>query len=307
MASRQAICGALLVALVCAHEAAAQGKGRPKAPKAPKAPAATTSSPTTAPAAAGAVTPSSPVMTPVDAASPVPSFRQFGSWLDDASAGTAGEGRTGIGIGYWRVGGGSQINVPMLDVGYAFTDRVQASMSVPFYRSSFDGATARGLDDIYLAGKVTLIDPSLTVSELGVAISPVVEVLSPGSDQRLHYGLPVSVELRRLPFRVYGSAGYFSRGALFTAGAVEWNSASGYVLSGAITQSYSTQEDAALDTLGVGRRRADVSGSVAHALGRSAAAYVSVGRTLTSMDEGGTSFSLSGGISFRFAAATATP
>ena len=239
---------------------------------------------------------------------PVAAFRQFGSWLDDASATTRGEGRTGIGIGYWRVNGGSQVNVPMLDIGYGVTDRIAASASVPFYRSSSGDDTSRGLDDIYLAGKVTLIDPSLTVSEFGVAVSPLIEVLSPGAaDRRIHYALPISVELRRQPLRVFGSAGYFSRGSLFTAGAVEWSAAAGYVVTGAVTQSYSTGADTTLDALGVSRRRADITGSVAHPLGQLAAAYVSVGRSLTSVDEGGTALSLSGGISFRFSTTQPTP
>jgi hypothetical protein len=198
--------------------------------------------------------------------------------------------------------------MPMLDVGYGFTDRIAASASVPFYRASYDGSTARGLDDLYLSGKVTLIDPSLTVSEFGLAVSPVLEVLSPGTDgRRVHYALPLNLEVRRLPFRVFGSTGYFSRGSLFTAAAVEWSAPAGYVLTGAVTQSYSTVTDANLDALGVSRQRADVTGSVAYPFGELVAGYVSVGRSLTSVDEGGTMFSLSGGLSFRFSAAKATP
>jgi hypothetical protein len=288
-------------------EAAAQGRGRPKTPKAPKG---STSTATSAPAAAPATPAGS---TPVQVATastvaPVVSFRQFGSWLDDASASARGEGRTGIGIGYWRVDGGSQVNVPMLDVGYGVTERISASASVPFYRTSYQGGVVRGLDDIYLAGKVTLIDPALTVSEFGLAVSPIVEVLSPGSvGGRVHYALPVSVEMRRQPFRVFGSAGYFSRGSMFAGGALEWSAPAGYVITGALTQSYATGVDVTLDSLGVSRQRADVTGSIGYPLGQLAAAYVSVGRSLTSVDEGGTAFSLAGGVSFRFSTPRATP
>ncbi len=290
----------LVVALCCSQEAAAQGRGRPKAPKAPKAPKVST------PTSSSAVTvpPTSSTSAPMRlaaAVSPGTSVRQFGSWLDDASAGTGGEGRTGIGIGYWRMNSGSQWNVPMLDVGYAFTDRVQASANVPFYHASYEGGTARGVDDMYLSGKLTLIDPSLTLSEFGLAVSPVVEVLSPGStDGRIHYGLPVSIEVRRQPFRVFGSGGYFSRGSVFTAGAVEWSAPAGYVVTVSVSRSVSTVADTALDALGVNRHRADLTGSVARPLGSLTSAYVSVGRSLTSVAEGGTAFSLAGGLSFRF-------
>jgi hypothetical protein len=196
----------------------------------------------------------------------------------------------------------------MLDVGYGVTDRIAASASVPFYRTSYQGSIVSGLDDIYLSGKVTLIDPALTVSEFGVAVSPIVEVLSPGSTGgRVHYALPVSVEVRRQPFRVFGSAGYFSRGSMFAGAALEWSASAGYVVTGALTQSYSTGVDVTLDSLGVSRRRSDVTGSVGYPLGQLAAAYVSVGRSLTSVDEGGTAFSLAGGLSFRFSTPRATP
>jgi len=266
--------------------AAAQGRGRPKAPKPP---ATTTPDPGAAP------------VLPV-------TFRQFGSWLDDASAPTPGEGRTGIGVGYWRMSGGSQIDVPMIDLGYGFTDRIQASASVPFYRTSFEGATSRGLDDVYLSVKYTAIDPASNDSQFGLAVSPVMEVLSAGaSDGRVHFAVPVSVELRRQPFRVYGSAGYFTRGSVFSGGAIEWVSSSGLAFTGALTQSYSLKEDALLDALGIGRQRVDATAGVAYAIVESAAAYVSVGRSLSSLEEGGTSLSLAGGVSFRFARARATP
>jgi hypothetical protein len=239
---------------------------------------------------------------------PTVSFRQFGSWLDDASAPTPGEGRMGIGMGYWRMAGGSQTDIPMVDIGYGLTERMQVSASVPFYRTSFDGTTSRGLDDMYLSAKFTAIDPSRNESQWGLAVSPVLEVLSSGApDGRLHYAVPVSVEIRRQPYRVYGSAGYFSRGSIFTSAAIEWAVPSGFVLTSALTQSYSTKDDPLSDQLGVGKQRMDITAGVGYPLADVAAAYVSVGRSLTSLDEGGTSLSIAGGISFRLTRPTATP
>jgi hypothetical protein len=182
------------------------------------------------------------------------------------------------------------------------------SANVPFYHASFAGTTFRGLDDVYISAKYTVLDPTLTVSEFGLAVSPTIEVLSAGApDGRVHVGLPVSVELRRQPFRAYGSAGYFSRGSIFTGGAIEWATPSGMALTGAFIQSYSMKDDTALDTLGIGKQRVDVMAGVAHPIGQMAAVYASVGRTLTSIDEGGTVVSFSAGMSFRFTAAKATP
>jgi hypothetical protein len=206
-----------------------------------------------------------------------------------------------IGVGYWRLAGMSQINMPMLGAGVGVTDRMQLSATVPFYNVRYEGGSARGLDDIYLGAKYTLIDPTLTISEFGLAVSPVMEVLSPGAPGgRVHFAIPVSMELRRAPFRVYGSAGYFTRGSVFTGGALEWTSPSQMVITGVLTQSYSLKGDPLLDQMLVGRQRIDAMASAAYPLGTLAVAYASVGRSLSSLDEGGTSLALTGGVSFRY-------
>ena len=195
----------------------------------------------------------------------------------------------------------SQANVPMLGAGIGITDRLQMSASVPFYNVRYEGGTARGLDDVYLGAKYTLIDPTLTISEFGLAVSPVVEILSAGAPGgRVHFAIPVSMEVRRAPFRVYGSAGYFTRGSVFTGGALEWTTPPRLIVTGVLTQSYSMTADPVLDGLAVGRQRVDVMGSAAYPLGALAAAYASVGRSLSSLEEGGTSLALSGGVSLRF-------
>ena len=298
-----------VIALAVEANAQGNGNGRPKAPK-PTAPAPsspTTSAPTSSsqPSAPTTSTSTSSTSAPIidggaDPSASIVTFRQFGSWLDDASAGTPGEGYVSIGVGYWRLSGMSQVNMPMLGAGMGVTDRMQLSATVPFYNVRYEGGSARGLDDIYLGAKYTLIDPTLTISEFGLAVSPVMEVLSPGAPGgRLHFAIPVSMELRRAPFRMYGSAGYFTRGSVFTGGALEWTSPSGMVFTGVLTQSYSLKGDPVLDQMMVGRQRLDAMGSAAYPLGSLAVAYASVGRSLSSLEEGGTSLALTGGMSVR--------
>jgi hypothetical protein len=107
------------------------------------------------------------------------------------------------------------------------------------------------MDDLYFGAKYTIIDPTLTLSEFGLAVNPVVEVLSAGNpDGRVHFALPVNVELRRQPFRMYGSAGYFTRGSVFAGGALEWTGTR-MIVTGSLTQSYSIKEDLMLDATGV--------------------------------------------------------
>lgn len=276
------IAGALVaaVALGAPLQARAQGNGRPKGPRA-TTPTTTTTSTATTP-------------------STVTTYPQFGAWLDDASALGTGDGSASIGAGYWRLDGMTQTNVPMLSGAIGVTDRMHVSASVPFYRIAAPAVSAHGLDDVYLSAKYMLLDPTLTVSEVGLAISPVVEILSADAiDGRVHFALPVSVELRRMPFRVYGSAGYFTRGALFGGGAMEWTSAGGISVTGAFMQSYSTK----ISTIGQERSHADVSMGLSAPVAGAMSMYGSIGRSLTSVESGGASLAVTGGVSFRFSAA----
>jgi len=298
------VVGLTLVAPAQVH---AQGNGRPKNPK------TTTPSPTPSPAptpAADSSTTSAPSIssTPVDAFASVSTFRQFGAWLEDASAPAPGEGYTTIGIGYWRMAGMSQTNVPMLGGGVGLTNRLGVSASVPFYRTNVAGTTARGMDDVYLGASYNILDPTLTLNEMGLSVGTVMEVLSSGAEGgRVHFAIPVSLELRRAPFRVYGSAGYFTRGAVFAGGAVEWAATPNWIVSGILTQSHSIKSDVTLDSLAVSPQRADVMASVARPVNANATVYMSAGRSLNSLEEGGTRLALSGGISLRFSAPRATP
>jgi hypothetical protein len=267
----------------------AQGRGRPKGPKSTP-PGAAAGSSTTGEAAANTAAAST--------------FRQFGVWLDDASAPTRGVGRVGIGAGYWRATAVSFVDVPIVDVAYGVHHRLQLAATVPFYQSTYAGTTLRGLDDVYLSGKIIGIDPASSRSRIGLAVSPVLEILSAGyTDDRVHWALPVSLELRTSPVRVYGSAGYFSRGAAFGGAAVEWTTPAGTVITGGLTQSFSTSDNA----IGPSGGRSDVSVSVAHALTDLVAAYISVGRSLSSPDDNATTLGISGGLSLTFSSGTASP
>jgi hypothetical protein len=274
----------VLVLLVLPHRAAAQGHGQGR----PKNPQVSSESGGTATASVS-----------------TSQFRQFGVWLDDATTRAEGGGSVGLGFGYWRGAGASLLDLPMLDGSYAVTDRFQFGMSVPFYRTGSDGTTSGGVDDMYFSGKIVLIDPALKDARFGVAVIPVLEVLSPGFfEDRVHWALPVSAEFRASPVRVYGSTGYFSRGAFFAAGAIEWTSPQGTSLTVSLTRSIPTGED----PTGLGGGRSDISVAVGRSLNEAMSAYVGVGRTVSSPDESNkTSLALSAGISFSFSAKPANP
>lgn len=272
-----AVAGMLTIAGV----AAAQGRGNGGPPGMPPSQAGRGSS-----AAKGPVEPAS-------------AFRQFGAWLDDATTLPQGRVLTGIGFGYWRTEGGNQFDVPILDVSGGVASRVQLAATVPFYRTDLGGGATYGLDDVYLGAKVMAIDPSATPGRFGLAIGGIAEIASPDSAVTgTHWAVPVSVEAGTDTVRVYGSAGYFSRGAVFGGGAVEISAASGTTITGALTQSYSTATPVAIDGIIPSRDRVDLIASVAQSIGP-AAVYVSIGRSLAAPAGTTTTFALTGGLSVR--------
>jgi hypothetical protein len=282
---------AVLLLLLPQH-AAGQGRGRPKQSQ----PVSQVSTPST-PGSPGGGSPST---------TSTSALRQFGSWVDDASVPAEGGVRAGVGVGYWRTTGGSQTDAPMLDVSYGVTDRVQLSASVPFYHANYSDWTGRGVDDIYVATKIAVIDPDVGDRRGGLAITPVLEILSVEDDSggRLHWALPISAEVRSGAVRVYGSAGYFSRGAVFAGGAFEWSAAKTTTITLSLSESTSLQRDAAAGTASIpraGRHRVDLAVGVAKTITSTMAGFVSVGRSLTSIEAGGTSLGLMAGLGWSFA------
>jgi hypothetical protein len=249
------------------------------------------------------------------AASPSPSadssliaVRQFGAWLDDATVVDPNQGYASISVGHFRALGGRQTDFPIVDAALGVLPRVQIGVSVPYYRLNFlDGSRASGLGDVYLSAKVNLIDPAATKNGFGLAVIPLAEVLSdedPISGDRFYWGLPIGVEWRRAKYRVYGSTGYFSRGAVFGSGAVEVPLTERVVATGALVHTRALNDDPAADFIGLSKARTDVTGGAAFILTPSVVAFGSVGRTISTLDANGASLMVSAGVSVSFAGET---
>jgi len=229
-------------------------------------------------------------------------IRQFGAWLDDASLLAPGDAWTSITIGHYRSFAGSQTDFPVVDTGFGLSKRTQFGLTVPYYHARFnDGTSVGGFGDVFLSGKVLLVEAR--DRSIGVAISPVVEFSQdplPGQSS-VGWGAPLDIEAKLPGFRVFGSTGYFSRGALFAAGALEVPVGDRLVATGGLTMMRSTNASPAADAIGLSKGRSDITGSAAYFLSPSIALFASTGRTIGSGDGTGTNFMLTGGVSFSYA------
>ena len=226
--------------------------------------------------------------------------RNFGSWLDDASIQDPGRGWVSIGMNVVKTPGYRVVDLPSIDSGFAVNPRLQVGMSVPYYYANASGdPVARGFGDVYFNAKYQLRAPS--ANRAGFALIPMVEVLSaapPSGGSRVQWALPASVERQFTHWRAMGSGGYFSRGALFGAGAIEVELSKRVWATGSLSHSYSVRRDDLSAALGFNRSRTDVSGGVSFALRPDVAVYGSLGRTISARDDNSTTLSMSGGVSF---------
>ena len=294
MAVRFPTC-ALGMILMAAAPAAAQGNGHAYGKNKNKPPVTSSSS-----AGAGGSGPSAAAE--FGGSTPGTGVRNFGSWLDDASVVTPGQGFVSVGFGLWKMPGYRELDMPTVDAGVGVHKRVQVGASMPFYHASEPGGPmSRGVGTIYMNAKVQLREAS--AKHPGFSITPAVELLSSGpvGGSRMSWALPVNLEVIGEGWRAYGSAGYFSRGSLFASGAVEKALSERAWLTGSITHAYSMDSDPLSAALGLARAHTDVSAGASFVVGDGIAAFGSLCRTISRRDANSTELALSGGVSFSFA------
>ena len=230
--------------------------------------------------------------------------RNFGSWLDDASMIGEGQGAVSFAFGYWKTPDYREFDFPSLDWSVGLSPRVQFGFSVPFYHAGVPGgAVARGFGDIYLNTKIQLRDPSK--HGVGFAVVPILEVLSyaPRPDaSRVGWAVPGTIEVQRKGWRAFGTAGYFSRGALFASGAVEAALSERAWVTGTISRSHSLENDPLSVALGLSQIRTDVTGGATVGVTRAVSVFGTVGRTISRPDANSASLFFTSGVSVSFAA-----
>jgi hypothetical protein len=293
---RRRVIFVVFIILAMAHGAIAQGRGN-GAGKGRKTPqAAETSS--NAASASGAPTISG-------------GFREFGTWLDDASIVDPGGGWLSMAFGHYNSPGSHQTDFPVADAAFGVSRRLQIGMTLPYSHYGFpDGNGASGRGDVYLNAKIPLKDPGTARDHRGLAMTPMAEILSepdPVHGGRVFWGVPVNGEMRVDRVRLYGSTGFFSRGVLFGSGAVEFPAAERVIATGAVTWAHSLSSDAVAETTGLTATRVDLTGGAAYVLTPRVAAFGSIGRTVSHVDANASTLMLNAGVSITFAGTRPKP
>jgi hypothetical protein len=225
------------------------------------------------------------------------------AWLDDATVLVPGGVSLAISALRWSGTGTSEVNFPVVDVAIGLTRRVQFSANVPHVVGSADPyGAAGGLGTVYFGSKIGVIDGNAPVK---VAVSPTVEVLSPAvaaalppGEHRVQLGFPVSAEIGRGSMRVYGGAGYFTRGAWFTGAGGTCAVDERVSIFASFSRAWRRTDDPSVP---VGERdRNEVSGGLSYGLTPAVHVFGSVGRTIATLDENGAGMTFAGGVSFFF-------
>jgi hypothetical protein len=116
------------------------------------------------------------------------------------------------------------------------------------------------------------------------------------------------VEYRGAGWRTYGSAGYFSRGAVFGSGTLDISLGTRAGVLALVSHSYSTRDPLVLPGVEVHRSRTDASGGVYVLPRPSLSFYALAGRTMSQIDDYASKLFVSGGVSIRVTqAATLAP
>ena len=234
---------------------------------------------------ASPVTATAPTSAPAAAANAV---AYYGSWLDDASLVQPGDVWVGLATGYWRGDSNRQIDAPVVSAAVGITPRIQAGGSASFYHfRDADGISENGFGSFSLYGKFLIADPLRAPNAVGVAVTPLVE-LSPGSDAPVGWALPVNLETRRGDLRLYGSAGYFSRGSVFGTVGADIPVASAVVINGTFGLSYAN----------AGTHQTSFGIGASMGLTATSGFFVGLGHTKMPSASGPGGLSVAGGISF---------
>jgi hypothetical protein len=226
------------------------------------------------------------------------------AWVDDATTLDSGGVSAAISTYRWSGNGMSEVSLPVVDVALGLAPRVQLSASVPRINGSADpNGALGGLGTSYFTTKLGVLESRDHLTKL--AVSPTLEVLTPGAaaatgpnQHRVQLGIPVSAEIDRGPFRLYGATGYFTRGAWFTGAGVGFPVNDRIYVSSGVSRAWRTSK---VPNVPLGARdRKELTSSASYGLTDSLRVFGSFSRAFRTLPENGAGTTIGGGVSLFF-------
>jgi hypothetical protein len=224
------------------------------------------------------------------------------AWLEDATIMEPGSVSASMSVTRWDGSGGSEVDLPVVDVAIGLAERVHLTAAVPrVVDGSAVGGPAGGVGTSFFSAKVAILDGHRTA--LKVAAAPTLELLGEGAAQsltpgagRVQFGVPLSAEIDRGRMRWFGGGGWFSGGVWFGGAGAALRATPRIVASASLTRSW--RRDNGIDPTLAAPQRTDVSGAIGYALTPRVSAFASVGHTIATLDENGAGATVGAGLSF---------
>jgi hypothetical protein len=222
------------------------------------------------------------------------------AWIDDATLVEPGAASFAISMSRWSGGGTSEMDVPIVDFAIGLAPRLHLAATIPRVVGSADPSGAvGGVGTSYFGAKIAALDDAKR--HLRLSVAPTLELLGRGvvdasaNERRVHFGVPVSVEVARGAHRFSAGAGYFSRGVWFAGAGAGARAGQRTYVSASVSRSWA--RDPTSDLTIPARSRNEVSGGAAFELRTNISAFASIARTFATLDENGAGTSVSLGLS----------
>ena len=227
------------------------------------------------------------------------------AFYDDADVSPPGTFQISEGICYTKVPAGQNLSFSSTYVELALNPKVEIMASVSDARSSYEGTLITGMGDSYFGSKFLVVAEGKR--RPGVAVEPMVEVLGPSSlafsalaPDRVNYVLPVTFQKSFDQARVYGMAGYVTRGIAFASLVFELNRWSRVTPMVVVSGSRVTRDVGLLSELGLNRSQMDALAGASVEVHRGWSVFAMAGRSLGRKDANSTSYQLTGGLNVTF-------
>lgn len=220
------------------------------------------------------------------------------AWIDDASVLPPGTMAVSVSALRWQGADVSEVDVPVVGLSAGLTPRLQLGASIPRVVGNDVTGVVGGLGTTFVSAKIGVLTGG--TSGVKLAIAPTIEILGEGAlqalapgESRTQFGLPASVEIDRGAVRVFGTAGFFSRGVWFAGGGVGAQATRRLTVSAAFSRAWTTDAAGSI----VPDRR-EVSGSVGFSVRPQTSVFGSLGTTVATADQNGAGTTVTGGVVF---------